>query len=144
VLGAISGVAAFLPGVGTAVSAITGAGALIMNWWASSKQMDEQKKARAEAKTAYNAEQAERKRRFDVTNAQNERALANQQKNAMLGFGLASEKQTADIAMDKEKMAMSKDQAQWDKYLGIMQNMSSMMSNPSQRAGYAEQYRRAA
>jgi len=141
-LGTVSKLSALLPGVGSVISGVTGAGSLIMNWWATNKQLKEQRAAREEAKKYTKEMNAEEKRRWEITNEQNERAFEENRKQSLLGYNLASQKQTADISMDKEDLAMKKEQQQWDRWLGIMQNMTQMMSSPQSRSQLAGIYRR--
>jgi len=129
-----------LSGIGSLIGGITGVGALIMNWWSTNKQLEEQRKARAEAQKAYAEQMAESNRRWGIESARAEKALAQQQKQAMLGYNLAAQKQAADIEMGKEEVAMKKESEQWDKYLGIMGSMTSMMSSPNTRYAAAQQY----
>ena len=135
-------VAAFLPGIGAVVSGASALGSVIMNWWAAGKQMDANKKAQEQAQALYDQQMAESTRRYDIETGMKQKELKLQEKAYLTETALKTEAQTHGIKMDEEKLKISKEQVQWDKWLMLMTNVSNMMSSPQSRAGFAQFYKK--
>jgi len=144
VLGAVSGISAMLPGIGSIISGVTGVGALIMNWWAAGEQMKENKKAQAAQQKAYDDAQVEDRRRYDAEAGYRQQVF-DEQKKRYLQDSSAERQQTAfSQNLQTEQLGMAKEDQQWGRYLQLTANMTSMMSSPNQRAGLAQNYARKA
>lgn len=134
-LKAVSGAAALLPGIGSVIGGITGVGALIMNWWAANKQMKANKQAQAAAQAAYERQEAEGTRRWDITQQQQQQAQKFGQTMGLRQQAYTEKMGTAQLGMQKEVM-------KWDKMLQAMQMMMDHFSSPKVRSGLAQTYRR--
>jgi len=130
-----SGIGSTLAGVGNIISGITGVGALIMNWWAANKQMKANKAAQAAAQAAYERQEAEGTRRWDITQQQQAQAQKFGQTMGLRQQAYTEKMGTAQLGMQKEAM-------RWDKMLQVMQSMMDHFSSPKTRYGLAQTYRR--
>ena len=142
VLSGISKFAALAPGIGSVVSALTGAGSLIMNWWSAGKQLDAQKAAQKQSQQLYDQQMSESKRRYDLESQYRNEQLAAQKEQALLDTRFASQKQAHVEKMDEATLAANKEQKTWDRWLLMMQSMTNMMSTPASRTGVAQLYKR--
>jgi hypothetical protein len=137
-----AGAVSWIPVVGQALGAAAGVGSLIMNWWATGKQLEENKKARAATQTAYNQQMAESNRRYDIETGLKEKALKQQEKEFLVSSDLANRKQVQSEKADATTAANASEAKQWDRWLALMTNVTSMMSTPQSRAGFANLYAR--
>ena len=142
VLSGVSKFAALAPGIGSVVSALTGAGSLIMNWWSAGKQLDAQKAAQKQSQQLYDQQMSESKRRYDLESQYRNEQLAAQKEQALLDTRFASQKQAHVEKMDEATLAANKEQKTWDRWLLMMQSMTNMMSTPASRTGVAQLYKR--
>jgi len=104
--------------------------------------MDANKKAQEQAQALYDQQMAESTRRYDIETGMKQKELKLQEKAYLTETALKTEAQTHGIKMDEEKLKISKEQVQWDKWLMLMTNVSNMMSSPQSRAGFAQFYKK--